>query len=49
MAPRSRAKAVDTDASMSDAQEHRQEEEMVSSHVDKILFVYGRELVLTGC
>ncbi|KAH7255561.1 SWI/SNF family of DNA-dependent ATPase [Fusarium redolens] len=28
MAPRSRAKAVDTDASMSDAQEHRQEEEM---------------------
>ncbi|QGI95264.1 hypothetical protein CEK26_008333 [Fusarium fujikuroi] len=28
MAPRSRVKAVDTDASMSDAQEHRQEEEM---------------------
>lgn len=30
MAPRSRANAADTDASMSDAQEHRQGEEMVS-------------------
>jgi hypothetical protein len=36
MAPRSRAKAVDTDASMSDAQEHRQEEEMVSCLLHQI-------------
>lgn len=38
MAPRSRANAVDTDASMSDAQEHRQAEDMVSFFIHHSLF-----------